>query len=297
MGVFKAGFWAAKSLVRMRVILAGEGIVREEGGSFRATLPGKGYLVDIDDRARTARMSYPGGGPLSTEIDLDNESGFCSFMHNVDVCIAGGGRIPTVMLALADEYARACGQGDARLASIVADGNLDLPRRDGAWIPGPAPRALAEAGRHTDDKELSDAAEAAVEWLGRQPGPSAAFDTGASMARWVEMVERWAGRDADVHPTDDGEWVRVVTRVGLDAAARLAGTDMNKVLTDAGGQRVAFERARSYALRDVTGAIVAVAVATATGLEVTFADSYDPAGDEVDALRSALGLETSSPAP
>jgi hypothetical protein len=295
MAGFRSGNGAAKSLIRLRVILSGEGVVREDRGSFRATLPGDGHLVDIDDRAGTSQMLHPSGSPLGEKMDLGNEAHFAIFMHMVDSCMSAKGRIPTYLLTLADEYARACAEGDQVLASIVSESNIELPVPEFAWSPGPAFRGLSEAARWSVDHHLSDAAEDAARLAhGGQQSP-ARFDEASSQCKWLELIERWASADAATFDAGDSTWTEIKTRSGLVAASRRVGHDLATILTGEDGERLAFGKVSAYALHDEFMELTAVAVADDGKLTVHLAQGAAPVDEEADALRRQVCPDAAGP--
>jgi hypothetical protein len=299
MAGLRPGFGTAKALIRMRVILAGEGAVRDERGVFRATLPGTETMVEIDDRAGTAQMTGTGGKATEAPLDLNKEALFGAFMHGIDTVMVNSRNIPVCLLDLADEYARVCVEGDAVLASIVSDGNVQIPRRDGPWEPGPAFRGLAEAARHSRDQHLAEAGEKALLFAEKRPDQDddhVRITSLGSQMRWLDKIERWESVRSASYPAGSGTWVEIRTRSGLHAAARHVGTTTLECLSDEGGGRIAFEDAVAYALYDEAGDMSAVAVVQQGSLKVHKAPDADPVDDEVEILK-AEACGDASPGP
>ena len=287
MSVCRPGFWAAKALVRLRVVLAGEGTVRDSRGIFRATLPGSEAIVEIDDRDGTAQLVHPRGETGNVKMELNGEAPFCAFMHAVDVSMTSSGRIPAYLLELADEYARVCAEGDVSLASIVSDGNVDLPHRTGEWSPGLAFRGLVEAASHSPDQHLSDTATRARSYALDEESEIAPFNAVRSQKRWFDQVERWASAGAASYPAGSGTWVEIKTRSGLHSASREVETTMSAVLA-ANGKRAAFEDVTAYALYDEAGDIAALGIVHEGDLSVHPAPDAEPIDDAVEALRDEV---------
>jgi hypothetical protein len=202
---------ALARLLKLRVMLAGHGSFRlepdEESGLFRANcvLPGHGSIVTLWTSwagREMARISRPGGRPLSVDLEITTPRHFVSILHNSDAEIWPGGsrpgaRLPTEIVALVN---RAVASGDPAViqacdALYDSGSEASFPAEQGEWMPPEQAWAFIEACSDSDDRRVSEAAADLLAVVHRNR-PGKPFSDAESLIMTSDWLECWlAARD------------------------------------------------------------------------------------------------------